>query len=192
MALHIQHPHYLGNCQISLYFPRMRLPGELHDAVTQADDAHGAGQNMSTQGRAEARGGELLGDCLVEMTGSSEFHDALFHLLAARKLLQRSDRDGDIEHSDIAAPPHDAGMNAIARGPMDDDLVDQTTQQRLFSCSGQERSLPQFRQVFSEFCEGRPQFSANRLTCDYRMLRIFIDSRLSLPQISKCFFPTML
>jgi hypothetical protein len=133
----------------------MRLPGELHDAVTEADDAHGAGQDVSTQGRAEARGGELLGDCLVEMTGSSEFHNASFQLLCAREFLQRTVRDWDIEHSDIAATPHDAGMDTIARGPMDDDLVDQTTQQRLFACGGQERSLPQLWQVLSEFCEGR-------------------------------------
>jgi len=52
--------------------------------------------------------------------------------------------------------------------------------------------LPQLWQVFSEFCEGRSQFSADRLTCGCWMLRIFLDRRFSLPQISKRFFPPML
>ena len=112
------------------------------------------------------------------MTGSSEFHDALFHLPRARQFLQRTNSDGDIEHRDIAAAPHDAGIDAIACGPMDDDFVDQATEERFFAGGGHQRPLPQLRQMLPEISEGRAQFVAHRITRSCGVLPILIESRL--------------
>jgi len=84
-------------------------------------------------------------------------YDAPLHLLSARELCKRAHCDWDIQHRNIAAAPEDACPHVVTNSPVDDDLVNQGSQQRLLAGGAQERTMPQLGQLLSEIEEGCAQ-----------------------------------
>src|SRR6266446_4810075 len=108
---HSERPGQLRDGEGTCHPPRVRLRAMLHEAQLETDTLDRAGQDSGATGRAIA--------VLRQLSG---------YLVRAWQVGEGPDSHGDLKRGGLAATPDNAGVNLIAPRPLDDHLVDETTQ----------------------------------------------------------------
>ncbi len=122
--------------------------------MLEPDGLDRAPQDLGTLWRAIALLCELGSDRVVRVSRRKEGLYLLFHGRGPLQVGEGADGDRDRHGGRGPAFPHDTGLDLVPWGPMDDDFVNQTAQQRFALRLGQHVRLPQPRQRATKVEEG--------------------------------------
>src|SRR5262245_35617384 len=153
----------LRHRQVTRDVPRMRLPALAQEPMTEPNYPYCAGQHCRVPGRAMPRGAEQRCDRLVLLACSGQLEDLLFQLRGVGQAGQRPHGHRHSSRRRRTPSPDNTDLKGVRRGAMDDDLVDETAQERLLLLRCQQVLPPQFRDLPTGPEEGFPVLGAERL-----------------------------
>ena len=81
---------------------------------------------------------------------------------SARQVLERIDGDRNVEAGRLSSAPDNPGMDVVGERAVDDDLVDETAQERLLLRPAEHVALPDRGQLLTQVKERRPQSGIKR------------------------------
>jgi hypothetical protein len=163
-------PGELRDSQRPGHVARMRLMPLLHEAMLKPDGFDCTWQDMRPLRRAIALLRGLGRDRVVRMARRKEGQYLLFHGRSPLQVSEGPDGDWDRHGGRRPAFPHNTGLDLVPRGPMDDDFVNQTAEQRFALRLGQHVRLPQPRKRAPKVEEGGPQLGGQGGFCAHRRL----------------------
>ena len=123
----------------------MGLAALAEEAMTQAKDADGAGQDGGVLGRAIPSPRQQGRDLLVALALVSELEDLFLHRLGRGQPGQGPDRHRQCCGRRVASSPDDADLQGVRGGAMDDDLVDEAAEEGLLLLRRQAVLTPELR-----------------------------------------------
>ena len=98
--------------------------------------------------------GQRSGHRVVVCALRKEHPNLLRHLVRRGQVSEGADRHRDLTGGGFAAAPDNAGVHLIASGPLDDHLVNETTEQGFALRLRQDVGRPEFRQLVTHGAEG--------------------------------------
>jgi hypothetical protein len=138
----------LGDCQLSRHTAWAWAPVAVETPPLETNGFDRTGQYARALGRPKPLRGEKLGNLLIRFALGFESQHLGFQLRESSQVVQRADRAGDRQLTDLSSTPHEAGLDRIRCEAMQDHFVNETAQQRFALGSAQGIPLPHGGQRF--------------------------------------------